>query len=105
MCATVRRIRHLVGILPDEDVKRRSIMLIRCGYTVALDTFGPTPMVLLLNARPERHLDLHSRETITFDPPVPARPFRDPFGKAPAMGLSPSAGKGALPSVNEDTTR
>jgi transglutaminase-like putative cysteine protease len=55
-------------------------MLIRCGYTLALDTFGPTPMVLLLNVRPERQPDLRSRETIAFDPPVQARRFRDPFG-------------------------
>ena len=55
-------------------------MRIRCGYTVALDTFGPTPMVLLLNVRPERQADLRSRETIAFDPPVAARQFRDAFG-------------------------
>ena len=55
-------------------------MRIRCGYTVTLDTFGPTPMVLLLNVRPERRPDLRSREAIVFDPPVPARQFRDPFG-------------------------
>ena len=29
-------------------------MRIRCGYTVILDTYGPTPMVLLLKVRPER---------------------------------------------------
>jgi len=48
-------------------------MLIRCGYSVALDTFGPTPMTLLLNVRPERQRDLHTREVIVFDPPVQAR--------------------------------
>ena len=41
-------------------------MRIRCGYTVALDTFAPTPMVLLLNVRPERQPDLRSREVIAF---------------------------------------
>ncbi|WP_409568013.1 hypothetical protein [Methylobacterium sp. E-025] len=48
-------------------------MRIRCGYTIALDTFSSTPMVLLLNVRLERHLDLRSREVIAFDPPVAAR--------------------------------
>src|ERR1700712_2506704 len=64
-------------------------MLIRCGYTVALDTFGPTPMVLLLNVRPERQPDLRTREVITFDPPVDARWFRDPFGNVATRILVP----------------
>ena len=64
-------------------------MLIRCGYTIALDTFGPTPMTLLLNVRPERHPDLRSREGIVFDPPVEARQFRDPFGNVATRILAP----------------
>ncbi|MDQ7762000.1 transglutaminase family protein, partial [Xanthomonas sontii] len=64
-------------------------MRIRCGYKVALDTFGPTPLVLLLNVRPERRPDLLSRETIAFDPPVAARQFRDPFGNVATRILSP----------------
>ena len=64
-------------------------MLIRCGYTVALDTFGPTPMTLLLNVRPERHPDLRTREVIVFDPPIESRQFRDPFGNVATRILSP----------------
>src|SRR3954453_13061438 len=55
-------------------------MLIRAGYILAFNTFGPTPMSLLLNVRPERAVDLATPEVITFDPPVPARQFADPFG-------------------------
>ena len=48
-------------------------MRIRCGFTIAFDTFGLTPMVLLLSFRPERRPDLRSREAIVFNRPVPAR--------------------------------
>ena len=64
-------------------------MRIRCGYTIALDTFGPTPMTLLLNVRPERRADLNSREVITFDPPLAARQFLDPFGNVATRILVP----------------
>ena len=57
-----------------------SFMHIRTGYTIAFDTFGPTPMNLLLNIRPERIPDLLTPDVITFDPPVPARQFTDAFG-------------------------
>ena len=55
-------------------------MHVRTGFTLAFDTFGPTPMSLLLNVRPERRGDLVTPETITFDPPVPARQHVDAFG-------------------------
>ncbi|NEU12767.1 transglutaminase family protein [Methylobacterium sp. BTF04] len=55
-------------------------MKIRTGYTIAYDTYGPTPMTLLLNVRPERQRDLVTEETITFDPPVAARRYLDAFG-------------------------
>jgi transglutaminase-like putative cysteine protease len=61
----------------------------RCGYNVALDTFGPTPMVLMVNVRPERQPNLLSREVITFDPSVPDRQFRDPFGNVATRILVP----------------
>ena len=64
-------------------------MRIRCGYTVALDSFGPTPMTLLLNVRPERRPDLRSREVVSFDPAVDARQFNDPFGNVATRILVP----------------
>src|SRR3569833_2335233 len=64
-------------------------MLIRAGYTLAFNTFGPTPMNLLLNVRPERAVDLATPEVITFDPPVPARQFTDPFGNTCTRIVAP----------------
>jgi transglutaminase-like putative cysteine protease len=72
-------------------------MLIRLGFNLAFDTFGPTPMNLLLSVRPERVPDLVTPEVIVFDPPVPARWFTDGFGNvctrivAPGGRISTSA--------------
>jgi transglutaminase-like putative cysteine protease len=65
-------------------------MHIRIGYTLAFNTFGPTPMNLLLSVRPERAADLVTPEVITFDPPVPARQFTDPFGNICTRIVAPS---------------
>ena len=64
-------------------------MLIRTGFNLAFDTFGPTPMNLLLSIRPERVADLVTPEVITFDPPVPARQFTDPFGNVCTRIVAP----------------
>ncbi|WP_132253986.1 transglutaminase-like domain-containing protein [Methylobacterium segetis] len=65
-------------------------MRIRTGYTIAFDTFGPTPMLLLLNVRPERRRDLMTPERITFDPPVEARQHLDEFGNVRTRILAPA---------------
>jgi len=65
-------------------------MHIRIGYTLAFNTFGPTPMNLLLSVHPERAADLVTPEVITFDPPVPARQFTDPFGNVCTRIVAPS---------------
>ncbi|MFE1602131.1 transglutaminase-like domain-containing protein [Methylobacterium sp. ID0610] len=54
-------------------------MKIRTGYTIAFDTLAPTPMVLMLSVHPSRARDVLTPETISFDPPVPARQYRDAF--------------------------
>jgi len=41
-------------------------MLIRTGFSLAFDTFGPTPMNLLLNVHPDRAGDLVTPEIVTF---------------------------------------
>ncbi|GJE57194.1 transglutaminase-like domain-containing protein [Methylobacterium thuringiense] len=64
-------------------------MLIRTGFTLAFDTFGPTPMNLLLNVRPERGGDLVTPETINFSPAVPARQSRDSFGNVVTRIVAP----------------
>jgi transglutaminase-like putative cysteine protease len=64
-------------------------MHIRTGYTLAFNTFGPTPMNLLLSIHPERAADLVTPEVITFDPPVPARQFTDAFGNTCTRVVAP----------------
>jgi transglutaminase-like putative cysteine protease len=65
-------------------------MHIRIGYTLAFNTFGPTPMNLLLSVHPERAADLVTPEVITFDPPVPERQFTDAFGNICTRIVAPS---------------
>ncbi len=67
-------------------------MHIRTGFTISFDTFGPTPMTLLLNVRPERQGDLITPEVVTFDPPVPAHQHRDAFGTCARASSHPAAG-------------
>lgn len=64
-------------------------MHVRTGFTIAFDTFGPTPMSLLLNVRPERQADLVTPEIIAFDPPVPATRHIDAFGNVVTRILAP----------------
>ena len=72
-------------------------MIIRTGYTIALDTVRPTPMNLLLSVHPSREADLATPEIIAFDPPVEAHHHIDGFGNrctrivAPAGGITMSA--------------
>lgn len=64
-------------------------MLIRTGFSLAFDTFGPTPMNLLLNVHPDRAGDLVTPEIVTFDPPVPARRFTDASGNVATRIVAP----------------
>ena len=64
-------------------------MRVRTGYTIALETQGPTAMTLLLNVRPERGPDLETPETITFDPPVASTQHVDGFGNVATRILAP----------------
>ncbi|SEN51015.1 Transglutaminase-like enzyme, putative cysteine protease [Methylobacterium sp. UNC300MFChir4.1] len=64
-------------------------MHIRTGFSIAFDTFGPTPMNLLLNVRPERRGDLLTPEVIAFDPPVAASQHVDAFGNVCTRIVAP----------------
>lgn len=64
-------------------------MLVQTGFTIAFNTFGPTPMSLLLNVRPERRADLVTPEIIAFDPPVPAMQHIDAFGNVCTRIVAP----------------
>ena len=64
-------------------------MHVRTGFTIAFDTYGPTPMNLLLNVRPERRSDLVTPELVTFDPPVAAAQHTDVFGNVCTRIVAP----------------
>ena len=55
-------------------------LLIRCGYDIAFECTAPTPLLLMLNIRPERQSDLQTPERFAVDPAVPFRTYRDVFG-------------------------
>jgi transglutaminase-like putative cysteine protease len=55
-------------------------MRIRAGYEITYDCPQPTPMVLMLSVHPTRLADLVTPQTMTFDPPVKAREYRDLYG-------------------------
>ena len=69
-------------------------MLIKGGFNLAFECSQPTPMVLAVNIRPERQLDLIEPEILTFFPDVPHSFYIDSFGnrctrlEAPAGKLS-----------------
>ncbi len=64
-------------------------MKIRTGYTIGYDTFGPTPITLMLNVHPSRAGDLLTPETMTIEPPVEAHSYLDPFGNVCTRILAP----------------
>jgi transglutaminase-like putative cysteine protease len=55
-------------------------MRIRAGYRISYDSPGPTPMLLMLNVRPERLGDLEIPDTLTTDPNIPRHAYIDAFG-------------------------
>ncbi|MCJ2085327.1 transglutaminase family protein, partial [Methylobacterium sp. E-005] len=64
-------------------------MHIRTGFAISFDTFGPTPMNLLLNVHADRRNDLITPEAITFDPPVPMHQHVDAFGNVCTRIVAP----------------
>ena len=64
-------------------------MRIRAGYVITYDCPAPTPMLLMLNVRPERLSDLETPDLIHTQPHVPLRQYRDQFGNLCARILAP----------------
>ncbi|WP_284947045.1 transglutaminase-like domain-containing protein [Acidisoma cladoniae] len=65
-------------------------MLIRLGYEITFQVPQPTPMVLMLNVRPERTADLLSPDTIYTNPYVPVTLYYDVFGNLCSRVLAPA---------------
>ena len=55
-------------------------MLIRFGYDITLSCENPTPMISLMEIRPERHSDMVSSQKIVTTPTVPTHTYTDMFG-------------------------
>lgn len=64
-------------------------MRIRCGYEITYECPAPTPMLLMLNVRPERLSDLESPDLIRTDPPIDLSQYRDQFGNLCSRILAP----------------
>jgi len=65
-------------------------MRIRAGYQITYECPAPTPMLLMLNVRPERLADLESPDLIRSQPNVPLRQYRDQFGNLCSRILAPA---------------
>jgi transglutaminase-like putative cysteine protease len=65
-------------------------MRIRCGYEITYECPAPTPMLLMLNVRPERLADLESPDLIRSSPPIDLTQYRDQFGNLCSRILAPA---------------
>jgi transglutaminase-like putative cysteine protease len=64
-------------------------MLIRGGYSIAVECTAPTPLLLMVHLRPERRKDLHEPEKFTVYPEVPFRTYIDGFGNVCTRLVAP----------------
>ena len=65
-------------------------MRIRCGYDIVYGCPAPTPIVLMLDLRPERAADLETPDILTIAPDVPRRRYQDQFGNVCTRIVAPA---------------
>lgn len=65
-------------------------MRIRAGYEISYDCPAPTPMLLMLNVRPERTPDLETPDTLRTEPAVAVRQYVDAFGNVCSRLVAPA---------------
>jgi transglutaminase-like putative cysteine protease len=65
-------------------------MRIRAGYEITYQCRAPTPMLLMLNVRPELESQLETPDTIRTRPDLPVRSYRDLYGNTCARVLAPA---------------
>jgi transglutaminase-like putative cysteine protease len=65
-------------------------MLIRIGYEIAFQVPQPTPMILMLNTRPERAADLLAPDFINSNPTLPIHQYYDLFGNLCSRVMVPA---------------
>ncbi|GAB0114342.1 transglutaminase-like domain-containing protein [Acidisoma sp. C75] len=77
-------------------------MLIKIGYEIGFTVPQPTPMVLMLNVRPERMADLLAPDTIQASPALGFADYIDLYGNRCARVLAPA---GRVTFLSETTIR
>ena len=65
-------------------------MKIRCGFELEFTSAQPTPMILMLSVRPERHADLVTPEVLEASPATPVHAYRDAFGNVCSRVTAPA---------------
>ena len=65
-------------------------MKIRCGYELEFESDAPSPMMMMLSVRPERHADLLSPEVLRATPDVPVHHYRDGFDNVCTRIMAPA---------------
>ena len=72
-------------------------MRIRAGFEISYECPAPTPMILMLNVRPERTADLETPDVLRTEPSLPIRAYLDDFGNVCTRLVAP-AGRTVLRS-------
>ena len=65
-------------------------MKIRCGFELEFTSDQPSPMMLMLSVRPERHADLLTPEVLATFPDSPVHKYRDGFGNVCSRVTAPA---------------
>jgi len=65
-------------------------MHIRVGYDIVYNCSAPTPMMLMLSIRPERHGDLVTPQIMRLEPHTPWRDYVDDFGNVCTRLVAPA---------------
>jgi transglutaminase-like putative cysteine protease len=63
---------------------------IQAGFEIAFECTAPTPMLLMLDVRPERKQDLETLGKLQVSPPVPYRTYLDGFGNRGTRLVAPT---------------
>ena len=63
---------------------------IRVGYDIVYSCVNPTPMLVMLNLRPERAKDLVTPQIMSLGPAIPTRRYVDSFGNICTRLLAPA---------------
>ena len=79
-------------------------MIIKIGFDIEFELYGPTPMILMLYVHPSRQKDLRTEEKIVVEPDIPLTDFMDLYGNRCARVFAPPGNmKLSLEALIEDS--